>query len=778
MGIINSYEFPNEFVSIEEKKTMEYGLQYAKAMFASFTGHGARVFYNASVEYESLIEFAQGRQSLSDVKKLFGFFGNDGEETSLKYIDIQALNIAPTKINQVVEKLCKRKYDVSATTIDPLSNDYVKEWEATVKTAQQLQGFMDSIGVSAKEIFPELNLNIAQIPDEYLLEFEMPPKHKMSLTAEKTLKLIMEYNNYEAVERDAIWDAVVLGKGVIRAYFDKNGNPRFERVHPATTIMSHSKTEDHTGKEYGGHIDYITPSQFIKESSEFLTAEQQEEIMAHFNTTYRVGYAEQGYIDIDHNYDGLSYIPVMRYTFRSEDTETFVSKKNQHKNKIIKKRPFEFDVDNDANKEKYRLFGGDWDIMRTTETNIYGGTWVVGSEIVYGHDIMDMPATNLVDREIPYILITPNMKDGRFVSIAAQMVEPIFQINVAWNKIKDILAREWMGVLEVDFDSIENVNMGKGGKAWTPYDVMEFLLQKKIKISRRGDGQTFNPGPGINNLNVGLQMADYFETIRLSLEMLDQLTGTGVGDSSSPPERTGLGVMQNAIQASNNALGQLFFAKREAVKNLFKRLLPMAQMALKNGVVMRGHLPALGNKTAEFFEVNKDLSLYEFGLIIEDRPSDEEWFEFHQDVRAALEKGVISPSDSAFLRDIDNLKQARITLGIKEKKNRLEAQKREDYLIQVNQENALQANQQSTDNQLLVDNNQHKNKMEELRIQLQTEYMIASLQANANAVNKQEDVWGKIEAKRIEGEDRLLTQQLKNEGDKEKIKLTPKPKNN
>lgn len=772
MSTLNGAEFPPELLSIEDKKMPEYGLKYVKAMVTSFNQGGNAIFANNGEKYDALTAFAQGRQSTNDLHKLFGFHEeNKSEDKNLHYIDIQILNIAATKINQIVEKLCNRKYDISATNVDALSNDHIKQWKSAVQTAKELESLMAMVNVQAKDILPELNLNIAEIPDEYLLEFDMPPKHKMSMNAEKTLRYLFEACNYDSKERDVTWDTVVYGHGIYRVYYDKNMIPRLERVMPSSFISSYSRTEDYSGIQHAGHYEEITPAQFISESSPYLTKEEQEEILAQHKGINSGAYNYRGFNEIENNLDGLTYIPVLRYTFLSEDRETYVKKKTQYNNVITKKRMWDFDEDKEPNKEMYEKNGGDWKVIRTTETNVYGGTWVVGSELVYGHDIMDLPASNIVDRQVPYIVLAPNMKESRFVSIASQMIEPVYMANVAWNKVKDIIAREWVGIMEVDFSALESINMGKGGTAWSPREVMDFLLKKKIAVTRKTGGISPNsPVSTVDFKNTGVQLADYFNTIQVALQMLDAVSGTGVADSSSPPERTGLGVMQQAAQASNNALGQLYFAKRESFKNICRRMLPMAQMSLKDGNVISGFIPAIGGKSAEFFEAHKDLSLYEFGIIIENRPSDEEWFDFRQALIKSLDKGAISSADYAFLTDIDNLKQARMTLAAREKKNIKQSQDRENQLLQVNQQNALEANNQATENQLRVEQQSHQNKLEQIELDGMIKYKIAQLKSTTDATNKNTDVSGKIAVKEIEGIDKKDTQMLKNLGDLAKSK--------
>jgi hypothetical protein len=268
------------------------------------------------------------------------------------------------------------------------------------------------------------------------------------------------------------------------------------------------------------------------------------------------------------------------------------------------------------------------------------------------------------------------MKDGRVVSLASQTTEIIFMINVAWNRIKDILASGFMGIQELDFTAMENVSLAKGGKQWTPRDVYDHLLQTRRLIKR----QTTSPygqamGPAVMETRSGLSMADYMNTIQLCIKFLDDLTGSSVVESPSMPDRLSVGVMNQNIAAANESLEYLINGFEQTYKNISHHLLLLAQMAKRDKVKITGMIPALGKTTTEFFEVPDEIAYCEYGLYMTRQPTQEEWLEFYQEVREALANKMINASDSAFIRDLRNLKEARLVLAQREKVNELKAAK-------------------------------------------------------------------------------------------------------
>ena len=175
--------FPDEFVSPKEKENPKYGAQYAEAMYTVSDRFGARIG-DDNDEYDALNEIAQGRQSVDNIKQIFGHYNVEAETTDggaedLAYIDIQVLNLAPKYINKAVGRMQAIKYDVSAAVLDPTSVDEEKQYKNQLKAFFDLKKWVDTIGVSAQKLFPNIDVaNVPEEPDEFLFEINTNPKIK------------------------------------------------------------------------------------------------------------------------------------------------------------------------------------------------------------------------------------------------------------------------------------------------------------------------------------------------------------------------------------------------------------------------------------------------------------------------------------------------------------------------------------------------------------------------------------------------------------------------
>jgi hypothetical protein len=721
--------FPEEFVSPKLKETNEYGLAYVKAMYYSSNRYGSTFFYGSS-DFDSLVQLAQGRQSVDSIKKLFGYIDpnsplNDGSN-ALAFLDIQVLNLAPKYINRCVAKIQKTHFDIGVNAIDIVSIDEKADYAAALDAFYRLKEWTTTMGFDPKALFPELDVDsLPQYPDEMEYDIMTNPKIKKEIEAELTIKLVQAINNFNQKMREVDWDLAVIGRGHLHCYNDHNGVPRVDRINPKFWIGSYVDNDNFEGQEYAGFFDFLTVSQFIKETSDKLTQDEQMEIVKRYSSTtpnnsYFVDYNRLK------NFDGLGYIPVLKFYFLSEDNRTFVKKKNSYGNNIMLEQSFNYR----PSREKADLYepGGDRKMIKNTYTSVYGGTWVVDSDCVYGYGRKKYPRTNLVNATLPIKTFATNFKEGRTVSFASQMIEPLFMINVAWNKIKEILAKGYMGILEIDFNQLEDVAIGHGGKVWTPLDLMKLFLKKQILI-KRGAVNKYDQkvGDAMGVTSGGLTLADYFTTLTMSINMLEQMTGTSAIESAEIPDRLAVRNAQMSQMTSDYDMEYLYNAHEYLYQRASHTLLLLAQVSKADGNFIRGFIPSLGKVNSGYYDVAPDIAYCEYGLFLTRQPTAEEWQSFYGDVSIAVQAGAnglpggISLADSAYVREIDNLKQARQMLGVKQKQfeRKMQAQLERNHQMQ------MEGNQQSA--------------------QLKIQGEMQKLQAQAQAEQELEILKGKIQ---------------------------------
>lgn len=765
------FAFPPELVSPKDKEKPEYGLQYVKAAYYSDNRYGSRLF-NDDLEFDSLIQFAQGRQSVSDLKQLFGLYARntmpehrDGPET-LVHIDPQTLPLAPKYINRAVGKMQANNFDIGLDAIDLLSVNEKSDQSAVLKAFYRFKDWVKTIGIPLQAAFPDVDIStMPEYPDELMFDINTNPKLKKEIDGEMALKLVMGMNNFKQKMRQVDWDLVVIGRGHIHTYTDHNGIPRMERINPKYWGGSYVDNDDFEEQEYAYFLDCITVNQFIREAADnYSQAELQELIQKHGirNSTYQ---SSNSALRTINNYDNLTYMPVMRFYFRSEDSRTFVTRKNSYGNKILLERSHDYK----PSEKSVKRFedGGDSKVIKNTYTSIYGGTWILDSDCVYNYKRQKTPRTNLVEATLPIKTFATNFKDGRAVSFTSQMVEPVFMANVAWNKIKTVLAKEWVGVREIDFTQIEGVALGKGGRQWTSREVIEFLEMSNTLVKRSNTNPNGTPtGPALQYHNSGVDLATYFTALSTAINMLEQLTGTTMVESAQAPDRLAVGVMKASQISGDLDMEYLYNAHQYLYERTAHQLLLLTQQAKRDKVAIRNFTPALGY---QYSEVSEDIAYCEYGMLITKQPSPEEWASFYMDMSIALKEGRISSADSAFVREIDNLKQARQVLVNREKQYQRRMRQEKERDIQANMEANMQSSQAKMESEMAVLQATNAAQVELLKLQGQIDSMLQKEKSEQDAILSGMQLDMKAQIEKQKGIDEIMKQGIRNIPEKQKV---------
>ncbi len=761
----DGYNFPPEFCNPKDKETAEYQLQAAKAMYYADNRYGSKVFYEDDY-FDSLIELAQGNQSVEPLRKLFGFHrpagsGGDGPE-SLAYIDPKVLNLAPKYVNRAVAKMQRIGYDISLEAIDLVSIDEKEDWKGVIQAVYRLKNWVNTMGIPLQAAFEGVDVsNLPEYPDELIQEINTNPKLQREIEGELTLRLVQSMNRFKQKMRQVDWDMVVTGFGHLHTYHDANWLPRIDRINPKYWGGSFVDNDDFEDQEYSFFIECITVNQLIKEASQFYSQSDLQELAAR----YRIRSGSYGVNNFRHpvgSFDNMDYIPVMRYYFLSEDQRKYVTRKNQYGSKILIDKPYNWYPQ--ENLERFSK-GGDSRLHAPSYTSVYGGTWIIDSDTVYGFGRKPYPRTNLVDNSLPIKTFATNFKNGRPVSFASQMLEPLNMINAMWNKLKGDLARGWTGFREVDFSAFESVALGKGGNIWSPREAWEFMEMTQT-VPSRGKVNQFDQknGDAVKFHNSGIDIAHYFNTIQTSLQMLEAMTGTTLVESADVQNRLAVSVMKASQQTGDLDMEYLYNAHEYLYERASHQLLLLSQETKRRGGSIKGFVPALGRTV----EAPNILAYTEYGMTMSRQPGPQEWADFYTDVREALIAGKIGLSDSMYLREIDNLKQARQVMIAREAAFKREALKEKQMDIEAN----MQSNQQAAAMKAQADQAkleaEYAQKKELALLEGQIQSNLQKEKAEQDGILKSLDKEMKETVQKQKGMDDLMKQALRNIPDKMK----------
>jgi len=270
------------------------------------------------------------------------------------------------------------------------------------------------------------------------------------------------------------------------------------------------------------------------------------------------------------------------------------------------------------------------------------------------------------------------------MAIPERMETSIRQMTLAHLKIQQLIAKLRPSGLIIDIDSLSDINIGQA-KALTPLELQSVYDQTgNIYYKRRTeDGDSINQVPIQEAPNSG-SVSQIQQLIMVYNHYLDRLRDEiGVNEyreGAAINPKTGLGVQQSQIQASNNATDFIY----DAYLNIYE------QTAFKISLLLYDSVLYGGKQYEDYLSPDK-IKGKAFDVKIEVMPDERERQFLESMIQTALSAGMIEFEDAFRVRSIKNVKLAEMYLT-KAKKNK---QKEDMQKAQQNSQMNAQSQQQS-----------------------------------------------------------------------------------
>jgi hypothetical protein len=167
-------------------------------------------------------------------------------------------------------------------------------------------------------------------------------------------------------------------------------------------------------------------------------------------------------------------------------------------------------------------------------------------------------------------------------------------------------------------------------------------------------------------------------------------------DGSTPDPRTLTTVAKLAAEGTNNSLWGVLSGEKKLLESLSNAVVLRLQDVVAGGKV-EGYVRSLGGNTVRFFSMSENVALHEFGIFLEDKPTDEQRMLLLQQVQASQVNNLLDIEDAIVIQNTDNLKVAQQLLAYKIRKRREEeeakAMRMQQMNAQVQQQSAMAAEQ-------------------------------------------------------------------------------------
>ena len=479
-------------------------------------------------------------------------------------------------------------------------------------------------------------------------------------------------------------------------------------------------------------------------------------------------------------------------TSENEDEESEVEDsedENEMEMPKSKSKPKENESENKENEDE-----SEENEQRTYRT-IHKGTYVLGTNIIYDWGLRnDMVRTfdDPSETRLSYHLYAPSMNHGDITSLIKQLVPLADILQITWLRLQQALTQMNPYQVAIDIDAITGLSIDFGGGAIKPKEVLDLFFKKGI-LAYSGEIIRQNPNakPIYELPARGSEVAmTFFNLIQGFTNLIREVSGiNGVTDASTPQTDMLVGVQQQAIAATNDALQHLYHADMEVLVNMAK---DMVERIADNIRYFDGYRykEAIGEQTVKFLQDNSDKALPVFGIMAEKKITEEQRQEINIMAQNAMQNQLIDFEDYFAISNCKTIKQAQRLLTIRTRRKQRKMEQMQQQQMQMNAQvqteaaqNAAQIKMQEAQALLEIEIQKAQAlldvKLKEMAVMQQNAIELALIQRETELIKIKTK--GQIDEVLLEqeAENDLINQDLKSKYEIEKQKLAnskPQPK--
>ena len=708
--------YPNHMIDPSEKN-MSWCLAYAKAAWTDFNNHNSQSFHNNRGNYVRIKDYAQGSQSINKYKSLLNVSENENE--TWLAIDWSVIPIVPKFRRIALGKLSKTEYNISATPIDSLAQNDLENYYKNTKAKMDLRNSV-SDQIPGMEEHSSLKIQPGEPQDNEELEMHMAYtyKHNASIEMEQGIDLVFHTNNISEKRKNILEDLFDFGVAGYKEYIDSNGAVKIRRVNPANLLVSHCNNRDFSDKIHVGEVTEMTIADLKQRAGGQFNEKEYQDIADKYSGnkgSAKMYPSNRGHFK---EYDDTK-IKVLDLEFFSVNQMVHESRVDRRGNKKFGRAKY-----NDVNKRKNKYLRSDYKV-------VYKISWIVDSNYCFNYGLcsdMKRVKSNLMDTDLSYHLFSPDFYNMKPLGIMEQLIPIADQIQISWYRLQNTINQARPKGIMIELGALEDIPLGAGGNQMKPMDVLDLFNKTGTLVYRRNDagGRPTNYRP-IEELENGLgrDAVSYYQIIQNNIEMIRQITGLNeFTDGSTPDARSLTTTAKLAAQATSNALAFLEQGERHLLEKLASAVIVRLQDSIKKKPI-EGYVRSLGSNTMKFFKLSPSVSKHEFGVKIEDRPTEEQKVRLMQILQASVAQGQVDFEDAVFIENITNLKQAQQMLAYRIKKKKelaeikaIRQQEMNGQIQMQSSQSAEQAKQQTMQLEM-----QMKMEMEKLKNQLDSELL-------------------------------------------------------
>ena len=763
--------YPNQQIDPREKG-YDWILAYCKAAWGDSRGYVPNNMLNfGQSKMNEIREYALGRQSTTKYKKLLNV--DEQQDKTWLNIDWTAPSFL-TKFREIaISKLVQRRYDINAFAVDPIAKSEEDKYFTEMKVKILMREAAQKAG--SKELLesPALALQPGEAEDleQLKMEEQFGYKHVMSMEAEIAASLAMYQNNFEEKRKRTIENLFDFGMGGYTEYIDENGQVKLREINPENMVLSYCAKNDFSDLVHWGEVREV----YVGDLAPWFTPEQMNQIVQ--SVAGRFGNPSNFMYGTDYSkYWNRFKVLILDFEFLSWNDYTYKEEVDNRGNVRFGKTKYQDASKLSVTKEgvidkmgaipnmvDFTMKGQAEPIyMPVTKKVVYKCKWLIQTDYMYDWGMSEnqiRKPSSWWDTKLNIQLYAWNFYKMRFAGITERLIPLEDKASLAWFRLQNMSNKLIPYLINIDLNALEGVDFGAGGEKMNPTKVMDFIFSNFVVPYRSTDLLSQNPNYKPVSIEASGQLAVFgqlYQELQNTLDMMRQVSGLNeLTDGSTPNAKTLVPVANAAMESTNNALYLLSFADKQLIQGLADAIVSKVQIAVKLGKV-EGYARALGDETVKFFKINPDISLHEFGIFIQDVPSDFERQQLIQELNIRDSQGLIEPEDKILVMSTKNLKMASMLLAYRIKKRREKMQEFELQKIQeASQGNAMavqvaeQEKRTTLQTQLEVD-------IARINAEKQWEYIIQMGKKDKDIQEAEIQKEAKVIAQRIQADSRIV----------------------
>ena len=680
--------FPDQMVSEEEKRTLEYGLKVGQAIeYEWFRGgrlNGSR-WNTGYQQFHSLRLYARGEQNVQKYKDELSING----DLSYLNLDWKPVPIIPKFVDIVVNGIAAKQYDIKAFSQDPFSLKQRTNYTTSVlkdMLGQNVIKTAEKAGVNLRQS----NIPADQLPqtkDELELHMQLSYKQSIEIAEEEVIDNVLANNKYNLTKKRIIEDVVTIGIGASKTSFNKANGVVVEYVDPANLVYSYTNDPNFEDTYYVGEIKSMTLAE-IKKRFPYLTDEELEKMVKYPG--------RDGYI-ANPNYDN-DLVQILFFEYKTFIDQVFKIKQTDSGLEKTIEKPDYFNPPPNDNFNR---------VSRSIEV-LFSGAKVMGVPQMLEWKLaenMTRPNSDTTRVNMNYVICAPNLYQGRIESLVSRCTSFADMIQLTSLKLQQVIQRMVPDGVFVDVDGLAEVDLGNGTN-YNPQEALNMYFQTGSIVGRSltQDGDPNRGKVPIQELQTSSsngKISSLVNTYQYYLQMIRDVTGLNEARDGSQPDPNALvGLQKMAANASNIAtkhiLDAMLYLTVRNCENISLRVADALMFPLTANSLMQ----SISVYNAQTLKEISTLNLHDFGIYLELEPDEEEKAQLEQNIQIALQNQGIDLEDAIDIRQIKNLKLANQMLKLKRKQKQERDQAQQQQMIQAQAQANMQQSEQAAMNEV------------------------------------------------------------------------------